>query len=387
MATIVEELQTLPFFRRVPFQDVRESVPLWTAVDLRAGEVLWKQGAAVDELGVIVFGELSAEVDGVEVGRVLPGEMCGEASAFFSGNVRSANLLARGKAQVLTLSTSSLRTLRWQRSPVYDALLDQALVTLVRRIRATDLRIAQVARGTSSAPTRAEPSALTKFWKALRPGGPSGECPPLPPLIRAQPGMKEADPAVILAIAQGFVAEPVQEGQVIFLESEPGAASYIVAEGSVDVLRHVRGERAELLASLPSGAQFGVNTLVERGTRTASCVAGSAGWVYKMDAEAFGRLRGDARMLWRESVLVTLASQIRNANKSLQKAAAANAPPPAAAAPGAAAAPRRNPNDGFQDLLKASGFLEGLSADDADLEELEVVRTEDDLRNPRNQRR
>jgi CRP-like cAMP-binding protein len=149
-------------------------------------------------------------------------------------------------------------------------------------------------------------------------------------------------------------------------------------------LRHVRGDRAELLATLKPGDQFGVNTLVERGARTASCVASTAGWLWKMDAEAYGRLRGDARMLWRESVLAVLGSQIRNANAALQRATPAMERQPAASSAGAVAARGGAPKrDGFNDLLKASGFLEALPAGEAELEELEVVLTEDDKRNPR----
>ena len=385
MATLSEELQTLPFFRRVALADVRASVPLWSEIALQPGELLWTQGGAVDELCVVVIGDMVAEVDGVEVGRVMPGELLGEASAFFSGNLRSASVRARSSAQVLALSTASVRTLRWQRSPVYEALLDQALVTLVRRIRQTDVRIAQVAQGTDAAPNRNEPSGLARLWKALRPGGPSGACPPIEPLIRRQPGLREADDAVIAAIAQGFVAEPVQEGQVLFLEGEAGSASYLVADGNVGVLRHVRGDRAELLATLKPGDQFGVNTLVERGSRTASCVASTAGWLWKMEAEGYGRLRGDARMLWRESVLAVLGSQIRNANAALQRATPALERQQSAGGAGATVATRKGApkNDGFNDLLKASGFLEALPAGEAELEQLEVILTEDDKRNPR----
>ncbi len=381
MSTVAEELQTLPFFRRVAAADVRASAALWSEVALAPGEALWRQAEAVDELGVIVVGELSATVDGVEVGRVLPGELVGEASAFFSGMTRSATLRARGTAQVLTLSTASLRTLRWQRSAMYDALLEQAALTLVRRIRSTDVRIAQVARGSASAPSRAEPSALVRLWKAFRPGGPSGACPPIDPLIRRQPGLKDIDAAVIKALAGNFVAEPVEEGQVVFLEGEPGSASYIVAEGQIDVLRHVRGDKAELLASLKPGDQFGVNTLIERGTRTASCVAASAGWMYRMDAEAFNKMRGDARMFWRESVLAVLGSQIRNANKALHRAMPDDARAAAIASAPRPASPNAEP-DAFQSLLKASGFLESLPMSESELDSLEVVQTEADRRNP-----
>jgi hypothetical protein len=96
-------------------------------------------------------------------------------------------------------------------------------------------------------------------------------------------------------------------------------------------------------------------------------------------------------MYWRESVLAVLASQIRNANASLQRASAASVGSPAGAGPatraGAGSPPlgrhaTRN-EDGFKDLLKASGFLEALPTEEADLEQLEVVLTEDDRRNPR----
>jgi CRP-like cAMP-binding protein len=375
VGSIADELATIPYFSRVPARDVRASAPLWEQVALGAGEILWHQNAPVDALAILLFGELVAELDGVAVGRVLPGELLGEASAFFAGTARSATLRARVASQVAALSVPSLHTLRWQRSAVYDALLDQALLTLVRRVAATNVRIAQAATGRVAAPARTEPSALVRLWKTLRPGGPSGPCPPIEPLLRRQPGLAEVDGETLAAIAQAFVAEPLQEGQIVFLEGEAGSAAWLVAEGQVDVLRHVRGDRAELLASLGAASLFGINTLVERGARTASCVAARPGWLYRIDAEGHARLRGGNRQAWRESLLGVLATQIRNANAGLQKVSG-----------GPKAPPRTRPAtaDGFQDLLRASGWLEGVP--DTDLERLEVVVTEDARRNPKNRR-
>jgi CRP-like cAMP-binding protein len=376
VGSIADELVTIPFFRRAAAAEVRASAPLWEQLSLEAGEVLWEAGTGVSDLAVVIVGELVAELDGTVVGRVLPGELLGEATAFFAGATRTATLRAKTPAQVLALPVPSLRTLRWQRSTVYDALLEQALLTLVRRIGATNTRVAQVARGGATAPARTEPSALVRLWKSLRPGGPSGPCPPLEPLLRLQPGMRDADPEIVAALARVFVAEPVTEGQIVFLEGEPGAAAWLVADGRIDVLRHVRGERAELLASLAPGSLFGINTLLERGPRTASCVASTPGWLYRMDAEGFGTLRGGIRLAWRESLLGSLATQIRGANAALQRATTGKVTdrkPRAAAGPSADVA--------FQDLLHASGFLEGLPA--GNLENLEVVITEDQRRNPR----
>lgn len=380
MGTIADELATIPFLRKASASELRASAPLWDQVSLGPGEALWDEGAAVDELGVLVIGELVAESEGVEVGRVLPGEICGEASSFFEGQVRSATLRARTGAQVLTLPTASLRTLRWQRSRVYDALLDQALLQLGRRVKATNQRIAQVVQGGVAAPARKEPSVLVRLWRTLRPGGPTGPCPELAPLLRKMPGLKNAGDDAIAALATAFLAEPVEEGQIVFLEGEAGAAGYIVGEGQIDVLRHVRGDRAELLATLQPGDPFGINTLVERGERTASCVAGAPGWLWRMDAEAHAALRGDARLVWRESLLASLGTQIRGANTALQRALRAAGARPGDARP--AARPSAG-EDGFQDLLRASGFLEALPTGESDLERLEVVITEDEKRNPK----
>jgi CRP-like cAMP-binding protein len=385
LGTIADELATIPFLRRAPQAQVRASAPLWESCALGPGEVLWGVGEQVDAVGLLVLGELSVELDGTVVGRVLPGELLGEASGFFSDTTRSATLRARSACQVLSLPVGSLHTLRWQGSGVYDALLEQALVTLARRVSATNARIAEVATGGQAAPARTEPSALVRFWKALRPGGPSGACPPIEPLLRRQPGLADIDGETLAALAQGFVAEPVEEGRILFLEGESGEAAWLVADGEIGVLRNVRGDRAELLAQLGPGSLVGVNTLVERAARTASCVATRPSWLYRMDAEGYERLRGPNRLAWRESLLASLATQIRNANASLQRASGGKprtasdgqvttAPPRA----GAGAAPGEHD---FSELLRASGWLEGLPS--IDLEAMEVVVTEDQRRNPR----
>lgn len=349
--TVADELASVPFLKRIPAADLRGSAPLWDVMDLATGEVLWHQGAAVDEIGVLVGGELVVDVDGDEVGRVVQGELCGEASGFFAGLVRSATLRAHRPSRVLSLATPALRTLRWQRSTVYEALLDQALLALVGRVGATNQRIAGAARGVVAAPARREPGVLARLWRAVRPGGPAGEPPPVEPLLRRQPGLKEVDGETLATLARAFVATPMQEGGVVCLEGEPGAAAWLVAAGKVDVLRHVRGERAELLASLEPGDVFGVNTLIERGPRTASCVAASEGWLYRLDADAFGRLQGEARLVWRESVLASLAGQIRRANTALQAALREGR---ALALPG---------EEGLRQLMRASGYLEAVTAD------------------------
>ena len=391
MASIAEELTRLPFLARVPRDELERVAERFRAVSLEAGETLWWQAAAVDELALVLIGELVAETGGKEVGRVRAPDLVGEASAFEAGSTRVATLRAVRPTQVLCLSVADLRALRRQRGRLYHTLLELAQKALVRRISLTSTKLASLAQGGAAAPSRKEPGAFAKLWRTFRPGGPTGPCPPFGPVIRAQAGLGAADEGVHAALAAAFVAEPFEEGQVIVLEGEGASAMYIVAEGEVDVLRNVRGERAELLVTLGPGAQFGANSLVEPSPRTASCVAATPGWLLRMDREAFTSLTGEARMVWRESVLATLSSQIRLANRALERAMGGRPGASSTAAgagqrpqPGATAVNPRQDSERFADLLKASGYLETMPANEAELENVQFVFDDDNQRNRKN---
>jgi len=161
------------------------------------------------------------------------------------------------------------------------------------------------------------------------------------------------------------------------LEGDAASSAFLIAEGSVDVLRNVRGDRAERLASLQAGDLLGINTLIQPGPRTASCVAGGRGWLYRMDAAAYETLEGEARLLWRESMLAALAAQIRLSNTASRRDAGRTLPPTALAS-----GPIESVED-FEAMLRASGFLEGLPMSEGGLADIEVVITEDQKRNPR----
>lgn len=369
-SAIVERLQSIPFFRRVALPDIRRSAPFWEVRTLGVGEVLWEQGTAASALGVVVDGTLAARVDNTEVGVIRTGELVGEVGAFFAGARRSATLVSGGVSILLTLDMEGLRTLRQQGSGVYDALLEQALLTLTRRIRTTDLQIAKLAHGDRPQPVKSEPSTLLRIWRVFRPGGPSGPCPPIEPLLQRQAGLMDAHGEMLSALAQAFEAEAVEEGKILCMEGEVGASAYLVADGKVEVVRNVRGNQAELLATLGPGDLFGINTLVEKGTRTASCVAGTAGWVYRIDQDRMRGLGTVVARLWRESMLGALSTQLRNANNVLHRLNGGKT--------------ILVPESDFQNLLLASGYLEGLQVAEGELDQVQVVYTDEQKRNPKN---
>lgn len=366
MSDLAAELAALPFLRAAGTPAIYRAAQLFRSMDLGVGQRLWEEGQPAASLAIVLHGELEVIVAGQSVGRVLAPELVGEAGVFFEGAQRSGTLHAVRPTSIATLAATGLAALRQEGSPVYDVLLDQALQTLARRIRRIDQRIALLAVGATEAPARKEPSALVRMWRAIVPGGPSGDPPPLVGLLRAQPGLANADEALLRELASAYVPVAVTQGEVVFFEGDPGAALYVVGTGTVEVLRNVRGDRAELLATLGPGASFGANTLVEAGTRTASCVASSPAWLYRLDRTALGRLSAEVRRTWRESMAAALAAQIRHANQALRKVM-----------------PNAPVESSFRGLLQASGFLEGLPVNEAQLETVRFAVDEDMRRNPR----
>lgn len=360
MLTIADALARVPFLRDVPRDEIDRAARHWTRVPLTDGQDLWTEGGLAMELGVVLDGELIAITRGVVLGPMRVGELAGEASAFLRGESRSATVRARGASVVATLPVKALAALRREANPIYDALLDQALITVVRRIRATDERIAALSRGDREAPVRREASVLVRMWRALRPGRPGDACPPLEPLLRKQPVLRGAEADTIRVLAAVFQPQMVQEGEILFLEGSAGDAAYVVVDGAIEVLRAVGGDRAELLATLGPGEIFGANALIERAPRTASCVAAQPGWLYRVDAASLPARATVAGRLWRETLLATFASQIRSANAAL-KARAEHATDP---------------------LLRASAALLGTPLQDAHINAIDAEAHPLPARNP-----
>ena len=151
MPTIAEELALLPFFSKVPRSDLERAAPLFKRVLLAPNELLWSEGSAVDELALLVYGELAVSTQLREVGRVRAPDIAGETGAFVAGSVRSATLKAMLPTTLLTLALPDLRKLRFQRSRVYEALLTLAQRASVKRVAATNAKLARVVAGSFAA--------------------------------------------------------------------------------------------------------------------------------------------------------------------------------------------------------------------------------------------
>ena len=302
--------------------DLQFSAAAWRVQRLKPGELVWGRGEPADRLAIVHKGCLEVELAGEILGAIYAGELVGEAGAFQSGSVRSANVRAKEASTLLVMDTLHLRRLRQDRNSVYGVLLQQASIGTVRRVRRATAWLARVADSDAKAPGRKKVSGLLRMWRALVPGLPADPPPALPPLLRMQPGLAEAPPEVVLALTTVFQPVGVREGEVVVMEGDSGErldAMYIVASGSVDVLRCVRGG-AKRLITLKAGDQFGCNALVEPGPRTASCVATSPVWLYRISKEDFQRPPAAVQPWWWESVLRNVTGQLKGCDALLAEA-------------------------------------------------------------------
>jgi CRP-like cAMP-binding protein len=322
----------------------------WREVALRTGETLWEQGAAAGDLGLLVAGDLRVFVDGEEIGAVQPGDVVGEASAFTRGAHRSATLQAHSSCRLLAVDPFELDRLCQALPAFHERVLDLGLRTVAKRIRATDARIARLSQGVLPAPVEQSTTGIARLWRVLRQIGRDAQLPPIAPLLRRQPGLKRLTDPVLEGLAAGFQPHAFSEGDMLIREGEQGDFALLLAVGELQVLRHVRHRMADVLATFQPGGLLGTLTLAVPGPRTASCVAGSAGWVYRLDRPAFEALSGRALIAWKECMLASLGLQLRNANALLagfQAGSHEGGPLPEPA---------------LQRLLQAAGALQGLTA-------------------------
>jgi CRP/FNR family cyclic AMP-dependent transcriptional regulator len=80
-----------------------------------------------------------------------------------------------------------------------------------------------------------------------------------------------------------------QQGDVLFRQGEPGADAYLLEEGSIRLIKKVRGE-GRSLSVLKPGDLFGESALVPETPRSSTAIALTAGLARVIDPRALPRL-------------------------------------------------------------------------------------------------
>ena len=143
---MIEDLARLPMFRGVKVDSLESLLEHLEVKRYRIGETVFEQGDEADGALILVQGQLEAQVASGEtervVGKVHPGELCGEAGFFHRKGIRNARVVASRESLCLCLQPESMQATLG--NPAMVAIERHLVSSIVRRIRDTNLGIQKV---------------------------------------------------------------------------------------------------------------------------------------------------------------------------------------------------------------------------------------------------
>jgi CRP/FNR family cyclic AMP-dependent transcriptional regulator len=97
------------------------------------------------------------------------------------------------------------------------------------------------------------------------------------------------DPPAAPLAPESSAVRAFQQGEVIFRQGEPGAEAYLLEEGSIRLIKKVRGE-GRSLSVLKAGDLFGESALVPDAVRSSTAVALTGGLARVLDPKILPEL-------------------------------------------------------------------------------------------------
>lgn len=157
--------------------------------------------------------------------------------------------------------------------------------------------------------------------------------------------------------------QAISPGEYLFKEGDSGTQCYLIVSGYIAVLKRLETGVEQTLAQIKEGEVLGQIALIDRKPRSATCRAGQRGaGVVMLDSDTFERLySAQSTFAFKvlDHIVSDLAKRLRSANQQLSKAKGAN-------------------NDHLRQSLslKAAQVIAGHRYTDAELDSIEVVKTE-----------
>ena len=134
----LERIRAVPLFSEFGDKELLRVVAIAKEVEFPAGKVIAKQRETGVGFHMIVEGEVSVSVDGVEHGRLGPGSYFGEIS-LIDGGQRSATVTAETDLKTISLTSWDFNVLLDQ----FPELARRLLIELCRRLRAVEGSVSQ----------------------------------------------------------------------------------------------------------------------------------------------------------------------------------------------------------------------------------------------------
>lgn len=108
--------------------------------------------------------------------------------------------------------------------------------------------------------------------------------------------------------------------EVVFTEGEEGDSFYIIAKGSVRVVKSGQGKEEEVIALLEAGANFGEMALVGKETRSATVITNDPATILRMKQDDFEKLlesNKDLALVIYKNFVRMLSVRLRKTSESL----------------------------------------------------------------------
>lgn len=266
-------IRSIPLFSLVDPQDLQDVLRLLLPVELKAGDVLFREGDAGRAMWVLGEGaevSISSTHDGkrraVIVGYGKQGDVIGEMALVDDGPRSGTAVVVQG-GHAHQIDAQEFHAMRATFVPAAFKVLRKVCVDLCQRLRQTNERIV--------------PSGHSQLEAPRLPDGPK----PDPELLEKFPAFKGLPSLVKLALAQKLQVIRVDEVTPVFAEGEASDGAWFILEGEVSV-----GRNGKTLANLPAGTMFGVVACLDHGPRSASCVTTGPATLLRMLRRDFDQL-------------------------------------------------------------------------------------------------
>jgi selenocysteine lyase/cysteine desulfurase/CRP-like cAMP-binding protein len=238
-----------------------------------ADEMLFQAGAPVERLLLLRSG--TVEIGEPVLKQAGPGDTLGE-PALNGPTVHTASARALGPVAGFSLDLADFEQLRAARHPVAFVALRRLAFVLAARIRAET-------EGEDGAPdvgtTRPRAAVGRRAVEEL-------------PFLRTLPFLNGFDEQELERLTNSLQAWELERGATLFTEGSTARSAFVVLRGAIEVTR-VRGDRRLRLATVGPGRLLGELSLIDGGTRTATCVAAEPTLVLELDGDALtGLLEG-----------------------------------------------------------------------------------------------
>jgi len=297
-------MHSIPLFELVEREDILELLRLLRQVNLEAGEVLFRQGEVGKCMWVLGAGAqvaLSVRMDDLDkpLAGLGPGETVGEMSLIDDAQ-RSASATVLSSGMAYCIEAMDFDVLRDEFMPAAFRILRKMAADMCQRLRMVSVQIVPDGPGVGEGAAAGRPPAGDRIKSST---------------LEEFAPFKGAPATARLALAQMLTELTLEPGEVVFREGEPSDAAYFLVEGEVETRR-----QGKVYISLGPGSMFGLVSVIDRGSRSATCVAKSTARVWRLASGDFERLFAlGNRFAFKLVDLVArqLAGNLRQANATL----------------------------------------------------------------------